>query len=125
MADPDYVKIGSPAIRMIEEASELIITVSKAERFGWHNRYPEDSPETNLDRVRNELVDLVRAWADLEDMLKREQKEGTRQMNKKDTAENILEDLMSIMMFRDTLPEEGKALEIIEKHLTKEENHVG
>lgn len=58
MSHPDYKHIGDPAIRLIEELSELIKVICKEERFGWYNWHPDRPNLTNLDELRNEWVDV-------------------------------------------------------------------
>ena len=67
MSDPKYVKIGTPAMRVIEECSEIIKAVMKGERFGYLSCNPESSDEeTNIDQIKRELCDLKDAIFDLE-----------------------------------------------------------
>lgn len=73
MAHPDYVHIGPPAIRVIEEASELIKVICKGERFGWDKCHPNDPGANNLERARAEIIDLLRAWGDLENTIKKKE----------------------------------------------------
>lgn len=60
MTDPRYCDRGTPAMRLIEECSELIQAVTKGERFGWHNHHP-DLDRSNFDQLRNECMDVHRA----------------------------------------------------------------
>ncbi|HDZ25358.1 hypothetical protein LCGC14_0359150 [marine sediment metagenome] len=63
MSDPKYKHIGSLAIRLIEECSELTKEVCKAERFGYLNYHPEDEKKTpNIERIRKEMADVLEAY---------------------------------------------------------------
>lgn len=66
MSDQKYKNIGSPSIRVIEECSELIKAVCKAERFGYFNHHPDRPTMTNSDEIKNEMEDVVEAFEDLE-----------------------------------------------------------
>lgn len=83
-------KIGKPSIRLIEECSEVIKAITKAERFGYGNYHPDNAPchakpkekwcdrngpggfmghtcgepKTNGDVIREEFGDLMLAWQD-------------------------------------------------------------
>ena len=61
MVHPKFKDIGDPAIRLIEECSELIKAVCKGERFGWKNFHP-DRKQTNLIELHNEWGDLQRSY---------------------------------------------------------------
>ena len=64
--NPEYGDIGHPSIRFIEEASEVIKIVAKAERFGWDNYHPDlDKSQTNYIRFLNEWLDLHIAFTNL------------------------------------------------------------
>lgn len=64
MVDEKYRHTGDPAIRVMEEAAELIKAMSKGLRFGWHTAHPDGGP-TNLQRANDELNDLELAFVDL------------------------------------------------------------
>lgn len=67
MSDPKYKKIGSPAMRIIEECGEIIQATMKGERFGWGNHHPDHHHmATNLVMLKKELQDLILAVKDLE-----------------------------------------------------------
>jgi hypothetical protein len=85
-----YKDIGKPSMRVIEECSELIKAIIKAERFGYSNSHPDNFPchsrpkenwcdndgpggfmghtcgkvKTNMDEIMAEFSDLVLAWGD-------------------------------------------------------------
>lgn len=47
------------ALRIVEEASEVIKEYAKAERFGWDSYHPRDPDKvSNSDRLRSEISDL-------------------------------------------------------------------
>ena len=66
MSHPDFKHIGSPSIKVIEECSEVIKAVCKAERFGWLNHHPDRPNKTNMDEVKEEMADAVEAFENLE-----------------------------------------------------------
>ena len=62
MSDPKYAHIGRPAIKLIEECSELIKAVCKGDRFGWEKHHP-DRDMSNLEELINEWEDVqMRYW---------------------------------------------------------------
>lgn len=70
MSDKTYKHIGSPSIRVIEECSELIKAVCKAERFGYLNHHPDRPNRTNRDEIRAEMDDVVEAFESLEKIMR-------------------------------------------------------
>ena len=71
MANMKYKHIGSPQIKTIEECSELIKNLCKADRFGWFNYHPEDPDQTlNITLVENEIDDVIIALKELKKYLK-------------------------------------------------------
>jgi len=66
MSDPKYKHVGSPVTKLIEECSELIQSLCKADRFGWFNYHPDRPHSNNLKEVRREMDDVVEACAELE-----------------------------------------------------------
>ncbi len=62
MSDPKYKHIGDPAIRLIEECSELIQAITKGERFGWDKHHP-DRTVSNLWELRGEWSDVKAAYS--------------------------------------------------------------
>lgn len=65
-----YGGLSSPSMRVIEECSELIKAVCKAERFGWLNTHPDRPSKTNRDDVKAEMNDVVEACENLEQTIK-------------------------------------------------------
>jgi hypothetical protein len=66
----DFVKFGSPSIRLIEELAELTMAISKLERFGPWDSSPFDVTLTpNKDRVLDEIKDVKIAITNFEDWL--------------------------------------------------------
>jgi len=64
MSNPKYKHIGDPAIRLIEECSELIKIVCKGRRFGWDSHYP-DREIDNESEMDAEMKDVIEAYDDL------------------------------------------------------------
>ena len=56
--NPKYSKFGTPRIKLIEECSEFIHILCKAERFGLDDYHPE-TKISNRDAIKNELSDLL------------------------------------------------------------------
>ena len=78
MVDTLYRHQGSPPIKMIEECSELIKNLCKADRFGWFNYHPEDPNHTqNITLVENEMDDVVIALKELKNYLKEIKNKGS------------------------------------------------
>jgi len=56
---PDYKDVGKITTRTIEECSELIKALCKAERFGWFTWHPDDVTKTfNIEKTYQELLDV-------------------------------------------------------------------
>ena len=65
MSHPKYKHIGDPAIRLIEECSELIKSICKGQRFGWSSFHPDLPKITNEDKMDAEMKDITEAYNDL------------------------------------------------------------
>lgn len=70
MSDPKYKHIGRPSIRVIEECSELIKAVCKAERFGYLNNHPDTPNINNIDEIRSEMHDVVESFERLDETMR-------------------------------------------------------
>ena len=71
MSDPRFIDIGHPAVLVIEECSELIKALCKAQRFGWMNYHPSQPERTNRMAVEEEMLDVEVAITRLRDFLNR------------------------------------------------------
>lgn len=57
--NPDYIDIGLPEDKLIEECSEVIKAICKAKRFGINGQIPgAEIGYTNKERIIEELNDL-------------------------------------------------------------------
>jgi len=66
MVHPDYVKIGDPEDRIVEEIGEILKALGKGKRFGWENYHPDDKDkQTNFQKLHYEILDLLYAYDDL------------------------------------------------------------
>jgi hypothetical protein len=61
MSDPNYINIGEPEDKIIEECAELIQAIIKAKRFGWFNYHPDRPESTNYTEVMKEILDVTEA----------------------------------------------------------------
>lgn len=59
MSDGQYKNIGSLQLRVVEECSELIFAICKAERFGWSSFHPNTPNTNNTFNVLHELNDVI------------------------------------------------------------------
>jgi len=70
MVHPEFAHIGNIPDKAIEECSELILAICKANRFGWHNVNPDDPKKReNHIRVREEIEDVKLRITELETFL--------------------------------------------------------
>ncbi len=86
MSHPDYVNIGTPMTKVIEECSELIQSLCKVDRFGWFNHHPE-TKVVNIDQVESEMNDVVEAIEKLEVQIRQIKHDHFKRMREKN--ENI------------------------------------
>jgi hypothetical protein len=71
VSDPRFIGVGHPAVRCIEECSELIKIICKAQRFGWHNWHPDDpEKKSNLSLTLAEIADVRATCNELEALLR-------------------------------------------------------
>lgn len=70
MSHPEYDHYGTPPLKVIEECSELIMAISKAERFGYLNHNPSTPSVSNLTNILSEVEDVKRVLVFLEEYLK-------------------------------------------------------
>jgi NTP pyrophosphatase (non-canonical NTP hydrolase) len=54
---PEFIKYGTPLIKLIEECSEVIKALCKADRFGLDDHNPV-TKETNRDAINSEIADV-------------------------------------------------------------------
>lgn len=66
---PDYQQVGTPSTRLIEECSELIKALCKAERFGLFDYHPATPDVTNRDAILAEIADVERMIAEVRGIL--------------------------------------------------------
>jgi hypothetical protein len=60
----EYIKYGSPAIKLLEEFSEVQKLICKGERFGYDDHHPEEPVVlTNRIKLISELDDVDNALA--------------------------------------------------------------
>jgi len=70
MAHEKYAHIGTTETKVIEECSELIQAICKADRFGYLNYHPDRKGESNLKDIRSEIEDVRRRLNEYEQYLR-------------------------------------------------------
>jgi hypothetical protein len=65
----EYINIGTPLIKLIEECSEVIQVLCKIDRFGLDSFHPE-TKESNRLQIARELCDLKLAIINYESFVK-------------------------------------------------------
>ena len=62
--------MNTPQARVIEECSELIKALCKADRFGWYGFHPDDPDKiSNIQMVLKEMFDVMESIEDLADLI--------------------------------------------------------
>jgi len=75
MSDPKYKYMGHPAVRTLEECSELIQALCKAQRFGWLSKNPIVGI-TNWELCKKEITDVLEVVTELLGWMDQKEKEG-------------------------------------------------
>jgi len=70
MSDPNYMEIGTPEDRCIEECAELIKILCKVKRFGWDNFHPDHPDVSNRILVLQEIEDVERLCGEIKEALR-------------------------------------------------------
>lgn len=68
--DRRFENIGPVQVCLIEECSELIQAIMKAERFGYDNYNPDTPQITNAEQIRTEINDVRARCDQMENYLK-------------------------------------------------------
>jgi len=71
--NPNFVNIGTNETKVIEECSEVIKAICKADRFGYDSHHPDRPNITNKDELLSEIKDLQRSLKRLAKSLEKEQ----------------------------------------------------
>lgn len=61
MSHPEFAHIGSTKTKLLEEMGELIVAISKVERFGLFNSHPKRLDSNNYKELMLEIED-VELW---------------------------------------------------------------
>lgn len=70
MSHEQYVKIGKPETKVMEECAEVIMAICKCDRFGWDNHHPDyDASRTNAIVVWEEMDDAIARMKELKKRL--------------------------------------------------------
>jgi len=70
VSNPTYSKIGNIEDRLVEECSELIQAVCKANRFGWRLHHPK-TMKSNARQALEEIEDVERCIAEIKPLLQK------------------------------------------------------
>ena len=76
MSHPYFKTIGSPEIRLIEECAELIMAISKAQRFGYFASHPDFIEKNNMDDILNEMNDVSECIKSMKEHLEQIKREA-------------------------------------------------
>jgi len=119
--DAKFDKTGSIETRTIEECSELIHVLCKAERFGWTNYHPEDEYQVpNYQLAINEINDLDRRLLELKIKLM----EFGPSTPISQPQENLADSSQAVQHLQDSISLQKEAINFLSGQLPVKQNNI-